>query len=870
MDRGEILEIIRSNLETAGLQDADIRIQPDLLSGWRIAVISDEFKDMSMAERRGTALKGLEKIDIEWDEFLTHQEMEWVGDPFADSGMETLPLWPEALERGQRDSGEMHFPSELDEDLELPICASFYSLRGGVGRSTALAYTGRILSAKGRKVVCVDMDLEAPGLASLFGCEQRVEANQGVADLLVQIDQGETPDITGHLIKVADDDLYCLPAGIASANYARLLRFIDPVAWYREEKNPLRSLIEMIETRLPFKPDAILLDSRTGITPLSGPLLFDLADISIITFFPHPQAKAGTQALVKALLRSKTRRKLNHLQLTPEPRFLVSPIPSSQIKEITDRYRNRALEWIEEWLQPLAETDMLLDEMDITHFITYKEALATSDDIFSDNKLWAEYEPIVQWIERFLPTQSEKAIEMSIGNLKSRILEELHFSTGTAERQDDFIETFVETEVVRKAIDQTNPLVIGRKGTGKTAIFRWMMEESSDSIVIHAPTPLDKGKTWILSPDAFQAIGEQIDKGGGNWRQFWAFYICVALYLQKAHHVPPPADFRQDFSLNNKSETKLVHAFGTLLKMDQLGLRLNDWLSDIDEGLKQKMTILFDGLDVGFGSSEPDRKRRNTAISGLFDFWMNRESKLSNIAFKIFLREDLWKSIIFENKSHLYGRSVTLKWTERVTYYRVAIKQAIRSETFKTALKALGDGAKTLDPRFENWPDVDVQQAWNLLVGERMKGGKTAFTRNWVWSRLADGKNDHSPRYLLQLFNRIVEWEKNEHQRSPYERSIIRARAMEKCLPDVSQEALDALSEEFRDELAETINHIKNQIDRTPMPASAFKSLGSQNLSTAVEVGLLSVYEGTAENVERYKVPDLFRHALKLTRKGQF
>jgi hypothetical protein len=504
------LEIIRSNLETAGLQDVDIRIQPDLLSGWRIAVISDEFTDMSMADRRGTALKGLEEIDIGWDEFLTHQEMEWVGDPFADTGVETLPLWPEALERGQCDSGEMHFPSELDEDLELPICASFYSLRGGVGRSTALACTGRILSAKGRKVVCVDMDLEAPGLASLFGCEQQVEANQGVADLLVQIDQGETPDITGHLIKVSDDDLYCLPAGIASANYARLLRFIDPVAWYREEKNPLRSLIEMIET---------------------------------------------------------------------------------------------------------------------------SEAL---------------------------------------------------------------------------------------------------------------------------------------------------------------------------------------------LKMDQLGLRLNDWLSVFDEGLKQKTTILFDGLDVGFGSSEPDRKRRNTAISGLFDFWMNRESKLSNVEFKIFLREDLWKSIIFENKSHLYGRSVTLKWTERVTYYRVAIKQAIRSETFKTALKALGDEAKALDPRFENWSDAEVQKAWNLLVGERMKGGKTAFTRNWVWSRLADGKDDHSPRYLLQLFNRIVEWEKKEHQRSPYERSIIRPRAMEKCLPDVSQEALDALSEEFREELAGTINHIKSQTECTIAGGTAF------------------------------------------------
>ncbi|MBK9032247.1 MAG: P-loop NTPase [Myxococcales bacterium] len=70
------------------------------------------------------------------------------------------------------------FPSELDDDLALPIVATFYSLRGGVGRSTALAYTAHILASRGKRVVCVDLDLEAPGLAALFGREDEVTATR--------------------------------------------------------------------------------------------------------------------------------------------------------------------------------------------------------------------------------------------------------------------------------------------------------------------------------------------------------------------------------------------------------------------------------------------------------------------------------------------------------------------------------------------------------------------------------------------------------------------------------------------------------------------------------------------------------------------
>ena len=181
MNREEIHSLVVGNLSAAGVVPDDIRVQPDPYGGWRIAVIAAGFRGKPVAERTRIALSGLDDLPIEWLDLLTPDETESAGALPLDDDLQNLPLWPESLARGASETQPRVYPSDLDEDIEPPIIVSFYSLRGGVGRSTALAYTGRILAAKGRKVVCVDMDLEAPGLAALFDCEGQVRHQTGVA-----------------------------------------------------------------------------------------------------------------------------------------------------------------------------------------------------------------------------------------------------------------------------------------------------------------------------------------------------------------------------------------------------------------------------------------------------------------------------------------------------------------------------------------------------------------------------------------------------------------------------------------------------------------------------------------------------------------
>jgi cellulose biosynthesis protein BcsQ len=416
MTQAEVKAHIERNLIAAGLPIEDLRVQPDIFLGWLAVVVSSGFAGMLWEKRRAIVLQGLEEEIFQWLKVLTPEEREVAGDLPLDSDLEDIPMWPEALARPRVASeASVIFPSDLDAALPRPIVTSFYALHGGVGRSTALAYTARILASRGHAVLCVDMDLEAPALAALFGKETEVRAGRGLVSILLALDQNTEPDMVKHMLRLSESDaLYCLPAGIPDADYARCLRLLNPEAWYREERNPLRVLLDGISSKLPFTPDVVLLNAGTGLTPLSAPLLFDLSDLIIVTFFPHSHAKLRMHTLVQAILHARSRREMRGQRLTPELRFLVSPIPASKEPEM-QRYRSRTVAWIADWLAPLAGRRAAgappVDAEQMTHMVPYQKRLATAEGLLADKGVLRHYQRIADWLDPFLaPTFDERVL----------------------------------------------------------------------------------------------------------------------------------------------------------------------------------------------------------------------------------------------------------------------------------------------------------------------------------------------------------------------------------------------------------------------------------------------------------------------------
>jgi hypothetical protein len=640
----------------------------------------------------------------------------------------------------------------------------------------------------------------------------------------------------------------------------------------------------LVRSALSFKPDVILVDSRTGLTTLSAPLIFEQADLAVVVFYPHSQSRLGTQLLVQGLQNAVTYRKHETDKnkkpycLAPEPRFIASPLPAGEIRK---QYQMRAGEWVSEWMgfDPGAT-----DSDEVLHSITYNEALAASDRIDYDPQKSLVFQPVADWVMRFLPSETEDKVAGTVGKIKSDILESLSFSADTTERQAPtfFEKTFLTTQMVKKALKNDVPLVIGRKGTGKTALFRFLLEKGGEKqasgkrpCVVHAPEGLQT-PAWQLRSDGFSYIQEQmVDNNGFEWKHFWLIYIIRAVLSQTkptagkaANLAPSETEFSMLFDTPGESQWDLIKNIRqSQEKITLLSPFLEKKLIELNEKIPP-LVLLFDGLDSVFGNEEKDRETRTRSLTGLFSVLTEWEKRLSNIYFKIMLREDIWTRLRFENKSHLYGRTAVLKWSDQAQFLKVILKQALQSSAFQNTVESIFEQAMVFTPAaVDAWEDARVFDAWNILIGERMAGGKTAFTRNWVWSRLGDANNDHAPRNLNFLFELALDWEKEAQKKNPYHRSVIRPRALMEQLPDVSRRALNSLLEEFPE--LDALERKLAKIGSTPFASEILDEPDiAPSLELAREVGLLRVHEETDGNVMRYTIPELYRWGLKMGRKG--
>ena len=109
---------------------------------------------------------------------------------------------------------------------------TFYSFKGGVGRTLALVNVGIELAKSGRKVLLVDFDLEAPGIDTFDELKPKGE-NAGVVDFIADYWTTQKPlEFKNYCYQTSltSDDggaLWVMPAGKRDSNYGSQLGSID-------------------------------------------------------------------------------------------------------------------------------------------------------------------------------------------------------------------------------------------------------------------------------------------------------------------------------------------------------------------------------------------------------------------------------------------------------------------------------------------------------------------------------------------------------------------------------------------------------------------------------------------------------------------
>ncbi|MGX7825769.1 KGGVGR-motif variant AAA ATPase [Actinokineospora sp. 24-640] len=179
------------------------------------------------------------------------------------------------------------------------MIATFYSYKGGVGRSFCLANVAVQLARWGNRVLCVDWDLEAPGLHTYFRPWLPAAPTSGVVELATAAKEGPV-DWRDAVVPVpidGIDGLRLMPAGRMDDSYVDRVQSISWPELYAEHNLGWR--FELMAKEMRAEYDHVLIDSRTGITDIGGICTAQLPDVLVLCLTPNRQNLDGAMDVAR-------------------------------------------------------------------------------------------------------------------------------------------------------------------------------------------------------------------------------------------------------------------------------------------------------------------------------------------------------------------------------------------------------------------------------------------------------------------------------------------------------------------------------------------------------------------------------------------
>lgn len=280
---------------------------------------------------------------------------------------------------------------------------TFYSYKGGVGRSMALANIGMYFYLQGYTTLLVDWDLEAPGLERYF--EKRFNLNvsdiierPGIIDLIKdykelslqplaseKVDEEQLfPDLDKYLFaldQAPKKKLFLLHAGRRSpgrpwSDYTSFVQAFDWANFYDEWEGG--AFIDWLQEQFKQKADIILIDSRTGVTEVGGVATQHLADVVLLICGSNLENIESTARMARNFASEQVKEARNGRPLD------IIVVPSRIDNSDTDGY-GEFLKRIEKTVTELPvakpETGHKLAETIIPYFpaFSYRETLIFGD-----------------------------------------------------------------------------------------------------------------------------------------------------------------------------------------------------------------------------------------------------------------------------------------------------------------------------------------------------------------------------------------------------------------------------------------------------------------------------------------------------------
>jgi MinD-like ATPase involved in chromosome partitioning or flagellar assembly len=203
---------------------------------------------------------------------------------------------------------------------------TFYSYKGGTGRTMALSNVAWILASNGYDVLVIDWDLEAPGMHRYlrpFLIDPELASTPGLIDFLwdaaevsmtppntensAEIDFPSLDDYVVGLdwhfgderLRDAQGSISFIPAGRQDENYAQRVNTFDWDNFY--ERLGGGQLLHAEREALREKYDYVLIDSRTGVSDTSSVCTVQMPDLLVVFFTLNRQSIKGAAAVAASV-----------------------------------------------------------------------------------------------------------------------------------------------------------------------------------------------------------------------------------------------------------------------------------------------------------------------------------------------------------------------------------------------------------------------------------------------------------------------------------------------------------------------------------------------------------------------------------------
>jgi len=301
---------------------------------------------------------------------------------------------------------------------------TFYSYKGGTGRSMAVANVACLIAghspATSGRVLVIDWDLEAPGLHRFFAVRTEhpeFADRAGIIDYFYALRRllTETTGLYTQIVapegwKVLADvlpiDSYLIPDVVAGVDliksgrsddpvYAEQVGSFDWVQFYNQFGATITAFREMLTSRYGY----CLIDSRTGLTDMSGICTMLLPEKLVMVFTPNRQSLYGVLNLARrATLYRRSSDDFRPLAIFPLP----SRIELAE-KALRDQWREeyqRGFEALFREVYGIESCDLLayFDDVQLPHmsYYSYGENIAVLEERSEALSLSRAYEVFVR------------------------------------------------------------------------------------------------------------------------------------------------------------------------------------------------------------------------------------------------------------------------------------------------------------------------------------------------------------------------------------------------------------------------------------------------------------------------------------------